>query len=155
MTEHYLEDFSAGQVFNTGRVHVDKEQIFAFAKQFDPQPYHLDEQAALCSPFQGLAASGWHTAAMTMRLMVDGEFKPAGGILGVGFEELSWPRAVRPGDELHAKSEILEVRPSKSRPDRGLLKVRTTTFNQNGEPVMVFTGNLLVPRRAPVASSVA
>jgi acyl dehydratase len=155
MTEHYLEDFSAGQVFKTGRVRVDKEQIFAFAKQFDPQPYHLDEQAALQSPFQGLAASGWHTAAMTMRLMVDGEFKPAGGILGVGFDELSWPRAVRPGDELHAKSEILEVRPSKSKPDRGMLKVRTTTFNQNGEPVMVFTGNLLVQRRAADTSSVA
>ena len=152
MTEHYLEDFAAGQVFNTGRVRVDKEQIFAFAKQFDPQPFHLDEEAARHSPFQGLAASGWHTAAMTMRLMVGGEFKPAGGILGVGFDELSWPRAVRPGDELHAKSEVLEVRPSKSRPDRGLIRVRTTTFNQKDEPVMVFTGNLLVPRR-PAAST--
>jgi acyl dehydratase len=147
MTKHYLEDFAAGQIFNTGRVHVDKEQIFAFAKQFDPQPFHLDEQAAQKSPFQGLAASGWHTAAMTMRLMVGSEFKPAGGILGVGFDELSWPRAVRPGDELYAKIEVLEVRPSKSRPDRGLIRVRTTTFNQNDEPVMIFTGNLLVPRR--------
>jgi acyl dehydratase len=90
---------------------------------------------------------------MTMRLMVDGEFKPAGGILGVGFDELSWPRAVRPGDELHAKSEVLEVRPSKSRPDRGLIRVRTTTFNQNDEPVMIFTGNLLVPRRPAVQKS--
>ncbi|MGA7429667.1 MAG: MaoC family dehydratase [Xanthobacteraceae bacterium] len=152
MTEHYLEDFAAGQVFNTGRVRVDKEQIFAFAKQFDPQPFHLDEEAARHSPFQGLAASGWHTAALTMRLMVGGEFKPAGGILGVGFDELSWPRAVRPDDELHAKSEVLEVRPSKSRPDRGLIRVRTTTFNQKDEPVMVFTGNLLVPRR-PAAST--
>jgi acyl dehydratase len=152
MTEHYLEDFTAGQVFNTGRLRVDKEQIFTFAKQFDPQPFHLDEEAARHSPFQGLAASGWHTAAMTMRLMVGGEFKPAGGILGVGFDELSWPRAVRPGDELHAKSEVLEVRPSKSRPDRGLIRVRTTTFNQKDEPVMVFTGNLLVPRR-PAASA--
>jgi acyl dehydratase len=152
MTEHYLEDFAAGQVFNTGRLRVDKEQIFAFAKQFDPQPFHLDEEAARHSPFQGLAASGWHTAAMTMRLMVEGEFKPAGGILGVGFDELSWPRAVRPGDELHAKSEVLEVRLSKSRPDRGLIRVRTTTFNQKDEPVMVFTGNLLVPRR-PAASA--
>ncbi len=152
MSAHYLEDFVAGQVFNTGRVRLDKEQIFAFAKQFDPQPFHLDAEAARHSPFQGLAASGWHTAAMTMRLMVEGEFKPAGGILGVGFDDLSWPRAVRPGDELHAKSEILEVRPSKSRPDRGLLRVRTTTFNQKDEPVMVFTGNLLVPRR-PAASA--
>jgi acyl dehydratase len=147
MTEYYLDDFAPGQKFKTSRVKVDKEKIFAFAKEFDPQPYHLDEAAAQKSPFQGLAASGWHTAAMTMRLMVDGEFKPAGGILGVGFEELSWPRAVRHGDELHAVSEVLEVRPSKSRPDRGLIKVRTTTFNQNNEPVMLFTGNLLVPRR--------
>ena len=153
MTEHYLEDFATGQTFKTGRHRVDKEQIFAFARQFDPQPFHTDEHAALQSPFQGLAASGWHTAGMTMRLMVDGEFKPAGGILGVGFEELSWPRAVRPGDELHAVSEVLEVRPSKSRPDRGLIRVRTTTFNQNGEPVMIFTGNLLVPRRAAVAAN--
>jgi acyl dehydratase len=147
MTEQYLEDFSVGQVFNSGRLHVDKDQIIAYAKQFDPQPFHLDEEAAQKTPFRGLAASGWHTAGMTMRLMVDGEFKPAGGILGVGFDDLSWPRPVRPGDELHTTSEILEVRPSKSRPDRGLLRVKTTTFNQNNEPVMLFTGNLLVPRR--------
>ncbi len=147
MTVHYLEDFAAGQVFNTGRLRVDKDQIFAFARQFDPQPFHIDEEAARHSPFQGLAASGWHTAALTMRLLVDGELKPAGGILGVGFDELSWPRAVRPDDELHAKSEIVEVRPSKSRPDRGMIRVRTTTFNQNDETVMMFTGNLLVPKR--------
>ena len=103
MTAHYLEDFAVGQTFGTGRLRVDKEQIFAFARQFDPQPFHVDEEAARNSPFQGLAASGWHTAALTMRLMVDGEFKPAGGILGVGFDELSWPRAVRPGDELRAQ----------------------------------------------------
>ena len=147
MTVHYLEDFMVGQVFNTGRLRVDKEQIFAFARQFDPQPFHIDEEAARRSPFQGLAASGWHTAALTMRLLVDGELKPAGGILGVGFDELSWPRAVRPGDELRAKSEIVEVRPSKSRPDRGMIRVRTTTLNQSDETVMTFTGNLLVPKR--------
>lgn len=147
MTVRYLEDFAVGQVFNTGRHRVDKEQIIAFARQFDPQPFHVDEEAARQSPFQGLAASGWHTAAMTMRLMVDGEFKPAGGILGVGFDELSWPRPVRPGDELRAKSDVLDVRPSKSRPDRGIIRVRTTTLNQNDDTVMMFTGNLLVPRR--------
>ena len=151
MTVRYLEDFAVGQVFNTGRLRIDKEQIFAFARQFDPQPFHVDEEAARQSPFRGLAASGWHTAALTMRLMVDGELKPAGGILGVGFDELSWPRAVRPGDELRARSEILEVRPSKSKPDRGMIRVRTTTLNQNDEPVMVFTGNLLVPKRAASA----
>jgi acyl dehydratase len=147
MSKLYLEDFAVGQVYHSGRLRVDKEQIFAFAKQFDPQPYHLDEDAARKSVFGRLVASGWHTAALTMRLLVDGEFKPAGGILGVGFDELSWPRAVRPGDELHAKSEVLEVRPSKSRSDRGLIRVRTTTLNQDEEPVQVYTGNLLVPRR--------
>ncbi len=153
MIEYYLDDFAPGQTFKTGRIRVDRDKVFAFAKEFDPQPYHLDEAAARKSPFQGLAASGWHTAAITMRLLVDGEFRPAGGILGVGFEELSWPRAVRPGDELHAVSEVLEVRPSKSRPDRGLIKVRTTTFNQNNEPVMVYTGNLLVPRRVAATAT--
>jgi len=147
MRERFLEDFAVGQVFQSGRLRVEKEEIFSFARQFDPQPYHLDEDAARRSPFQGLVASGWHTAAMTMRLLVDGDFRPAGGILGVGFDGLSWPRAVRPGDELRAQSEILEVRPSKSRPDRGMIRVRTTTFNQNDEPVQVFTGNLLVSRR--------
>jgi len=143
----YLEDFAVGQLYRSGRRRVDKEQIVAFAKEFDPQPYHLDEEAARNSAFRGLAASGWHTAALTMRLVVDGEFRPAGGILGVGFDELNWPRPVRPGDELHVTSEILEVRPSKSRPDRGLIRVRMTTLNQNDEIVQAFTGNLLVPRR--------
>lgn len=147
MSKLYLEDFAAGQIFRSGKVHVDKEQILSFAKQFDPQPYHIDEEAARKSVFRGLAASGWHTAALTMRLLVDGEFKPAGGILGVGFDELSWPLPVRPGDDLHAESEVLDVRPSKSRPDRGMIRVRTTTFNQNNEAVQRFTGNLLVPRR--------
>jgi acyl dehydratase len=147
MTERYLEDFAVGQVFVSGRLKVDTEQIKSFAAAFDPQPYHLDEEAARKTVFQGLAASGWHTAALTMRLLVDGELNPAGGIIGVGFDELSWPRPVRPGDELHAKSEILDVRPSKSRPDRGLIRVRTTTLNQHDETVQVFTGNLIVPRQ--------
>jgi len=136
-----------GQAFGSGRLRVDKEAIIAFARQFDPQPYHLDEEAARKSVFGELVASGWHTAALTMRLLVEGEFSPAGGILGAGFDELSWPRPVRPGDELHTKSEVLDVRPSKSRPDRGLIRVRTTTFNQDNEPVQIYIGNLLVPRR--------
>ena len=143
----YLDDFEPGQKFLTGRLRVDPERIKSFAAEFDPQPFHLDENAARDTFFKGLAASGWHTAAMSMRLIVDGEFKPVGGILGVGFDELSWPRAVRPGDELYVLSEVLDVRPSKSRPDRGMIRVRNTTFNQNDEPVQVFTGNLLVPRR--------
>ena len=147
MKERYLEDFAAGQIFETSRKRIDTDAIKTFAREFDPQPYHLDENAARRSPFKGLAASGWHTAAITMRLMVDGEFKPAGGILGVGVDEFSWPRAVRPGDELHVRSEVLEVRPSKSHPERGLIRVRNTTLNQNDEPVQVFIANLIVPRR--------
>jgi acyl dehydratase len=143
----YFEDFTAGQVYISGRLRVDEQAIIAFAKQFDPQPYHLDDAAARTTIFGGLAASGWHTAAMTMRLMVDGEFRPAGGIIGVGFDQLSWPRPVRPGDELRAESEIIEVRPSKSRADRGMIRVRNTTYNQNGEAVQVFIANLIVPRR--------
>jgi acyl dehydratase len=151
MTAQYLEDYAVGQIYWSGRKRVDKGEIIAFAKEFDPQYYHLDEEAAKRSPFQGLAASGWHTAGMTMRLLVEGEFRPAGGILGVGFDELSWPRPVRPGDELRVKSEVLEVRPSKSKPDRGMIRVKNTTFNQNDEVVQMFTGNLLVSRRSPVA----
>ena len=147
MTKQYLEDFAAGQVYRSNRLQVDRGQILAFASQFDPQPYHLDEEAARMSVFKGLAASGWHTAAMTMRLLVESDFRPADGIVGVGLEELSWPRPVRPGDELRVESEVLEVRPSKLRTDRGVIRVRTTTFNQNDQPVQIFTGNLLVPCR--------
>jgi acyl dehydratase len=148
MTERYLEDFAVGQTFGSGRLRVDEERIKTFAAEFDPQPFHLDEAAARDSIFRGLAASGWHTAAITMRLLVESEIKPAGGIVGTGFDEFKWPRPVRPGDELHVESEVLEVRSSKSRPDQGLIKVRTITLNQDGEAVQVSVGNLLVPRRA-------
>jgi len=147
MTKRYLEDFAVGQTFGSGRVRVDKERIKTFAAEFDPQPFHLDEEAARDTIFRGLAASGLHTAALTMRLVVESEFKPAGGIVGAGFKELRWPLPVRPGDELCVESEVLEVRPSKSHPRQGLIKVRTTTLNQNGEAVQVFVANLIVPRR--------
>jgi acyl dehydratase len=145
----YLEDFSPGQRFTSGRLRVERERIKAFASQFDPQPFHLDEEQARTSLFQGLAASGWHTAALTMRLLVESELKPAGGILGAGFDEFRWPKPVRPDDELHLEIEVLEVRPSKSRPDQGVIKLRTTTLNQNDETVQVSVGNLIVPRRPP------
>jgi acyl dehydratase len=148
-SELYLDDLAPGQRFGSGRLRVEADEIKAFAARFDPQPFHLDEAAAARSIFQGLAASGWHTAALTMSLLVGGEFRPAGGIVGAGFEELRWPRPVRPGDELRVESEILEVRASQSRPTQGVVKVRTTTYNQRDEPVQVFTGNLIVPRRAP------
>ncbi len=148
MAERYFEDFAVGQTFTSAKpLRVDKDDIFAFAKKYDPQPFHLDEEAARQSIFQGLSASGWHTAAITMRLINDSDFKAAGGTIGLGFEGMRWPIPVRPGDELRIESEILELRPSKSRPDRGLMKVRTRTLNQNGEIVQELTANVMVPRR--------
>jgi acyl dehydratase len=145
--KRYLEDLAVGQTFGSGRVRVDRARIKAFAAEFDPQPFHLDEDAARDTIFRGLAASGWHTAALTMRLLVESEFNPAGGIVGAGFDELRWLLPVRPGDELRVESEILEVIPSNSRPDQGRVTVRTTTLNQHGEAVQVFVANLIVPRR--------
>ena len=147
MPQRYLEDYAVGQIFGSAHVRVDAGKMKAFAGEFDPQPFHLDEAAARDTIFAGLAASGWYTAALTMRLLVDGDLKPAGGLVGAGMEELRWPMPVRPGDELRIESEILEVRPSKSRPTQGVLKVRTTTFNQHSQAVQIFTGNLIVPRR--------
>jgi acyl dehydratase len=143
----YLEDFAVGQKYKTASLTVTPGDIKAFASQFDPQVFHLDEEAAKKTFFGGLAASGWHTAALTMRLLVQGELKPAGGIIGAGFEEFRWPKPVRPGDVLRVESEILDVRESKSRPTQGIIKVRTTTLHQDGEPVQVFVGSLVVPRR--------
>jgi len=156
MTVRYLEDFAVGQTFGSGRLRIEKQRIETFAAEFDPQPFHLDEQAARNTLFGGLAASGWHTAAVSMRLLVESELKPAGGIIGAGFDELRWPRPVRPDDELRVESEVLEVRPSQSRPNQGLLKLRMTMLNQNGEAMQVAIGYLLVQRRPdgnPVTSS--
>ena len=147
MKDLFLEDLVVGQVYRSGSRRITREEIRAYAHEFDPQPFHLDEEAARDSIFEGLAASGWHTAAITMRLIVDGEFHPAGGHIGARLEELRWPRPVRAGDELRVETVILEARPSDSKPNYGWLKVRTTTFNQRDEPVQVYTGNLIVKRR--------
>jgi acyl dehydratase len=143
----YLEDLAVGQTFGSASVTVDRDRLKAFAAEFDPQPFHLDEQAAGASAFGGLVASGWHTAALTMRLLVEGDLQIAGGLVGAGIEELHWPRPVRPGDTLRVECEVLEVRPSGSRPDRGVARIRNTTLNQDGQPVMVQTASLIVPRR--------
>ena len=148
MNELYLDDLHVGQKFGSGRLRVETDQIKAFAAEFDPQPFHLDEEAAKNSFFGGLAARGWHTAALTMRLLVTSDLKPAGGVIGAS-NEISWTRLVRPGDDLRVESEVLEVRPSKSRPEQGLVKVRSTTIDQNDQPVQVLTANLVVPRRKP------
>ena len=143
----YFEDFSIGQRFGSGSHTVDAEEIKEFARTWDPQPFHLDEETASRTIFGGLAASGWHTAAITMGLAVRGEFRPVNGILGLGVEDLRWPAAVRPGDRLRVMSEVVEVRPSISRPDYGVVKIRNTTTNQEDVPVQVLTAILLVARR--------
>ena len=147
MNKRYLEDFAVGQTFGSRRLRVDKEQIKAFAAEFNPQPFHLDEEVARNTIFRGLAASGCHTAALTMRLLIESEINPADGIVAAGVDELRWPLPVRPGDELQVESEVLEVRPSQSRRNRGMIKVRTTTLNQNGKAVQIFVANLIVLRR--------
>ena len=147
----YLEDFEVGQTYRSGTLTVDEERLKAFAAEFDPQPFHLDEAAAAQSLFRGLAASGWHTAAMTMRLLVQGEMRPAGGLVGMGGDELRWPTPTRAGDVLTCTSEVLQVRPSARRPDQGVVKMRTTTTNAAGEAVQILTMNLLVRRRPAAA----
>jgi len=144
---HYLEDLYVGQRFASGTHALDESQIKAFANQFDPQPFHLDHGAATQTLFAGLAASGWHTAAVTMRLLVDGGAPIAGGVIGAG-GEISWPTPTRPGDVLQVTSEIVAVTPSRSRPDRGIVTVRSDTRNQRGEIVQTLIAKLVVPRRA-------
>ncbi len=142
----YFEDIAAGQTYRSPSLRIDAAAIAAFAAEFDPQPFHLDDAAACDSFFEGLAASGWHTAALTMKLCLMTDFRPAGGIIGVG-GELLWPRAVRPGNALRVEIEVLEIRSSRSRPRQGLVKIRITTLNQTDEPVQTFTPTLFVDRR--------
>ncbi|MCS6627312.1 MaoC family dehydratase [Roseibacterium beibuensis] len=144
----YLEDLHVGQTFTTGSVTVTAEAIKAFARDYDPQPFHLDEAAAEASLFGGLAASGWHTAALSMRLLVDG-LPIAGGLIGVG-GETTWPRPTRPGDVLTVHIEVTEITPSKSRSDRGMVRTRNETRNQHGEPVQISNLGIVAWRR-PVA----
>jgi acyl dehydratase len=149
---YYLDDMQVGQRFTSGTYLLDEAQIIAFAKQFDPQPFHTDPEAAKGSFFEGLVASGWHTAAITMKLMVETGLPIAGGIIGGG-GEISWPKATRPGSILHVESEVLELKQSKSRPDRGMAIIRNETKNQAGETVQVMTAKLVVPRRAAGTST--
>ena len=148
MTKRYFEDFKAGDSFKGDSIDVTQDTIVRFARAFDPQPFHLDPQAARQTMFGELVASGWHTAAMTMRLFATSEIQIANGIVGGGVEQLSWPRPVRPGDRLTVRIEVLEAHPSKSKPDRGMLKVRVDTLNQDGAVVQSFIGRLVVLRRA-------
>lgn len=143
----YLEDLRIGQRFTSGLYHMDEERIKAFAAEFDPQPFHLDAASARESIFGGLAASGWHTAAATMRLLVT-SVPFANGIIGLG-GEIAWAKPTRPGDTLRVESEIVEILPSRSKPNQGVVKVRSVTVNQHGEEVQVLTAKLLVFKRKP------
>ena len=135
-----------GHKYHSGSLTVDLERIKAFAAEFDPQPFHIDEAAAASSLWGGLVASGWHTLAMSMRLLVDSDFKIAGGLVGVGVESIRWPRPVRPGDRIRVEGEVLEARVSRSDPSRGIVRFKSQTLNQNDEVVMEQVAVLVVPR---------
>jgi acyl dehydratase len=143
----YFDDLKVGDTFTSATQAVTAEDIRRFAAEFDPQPFHLDDQAARESLFKGLAASGWHTAALTMRLLVTSGPKLASGIVGLG-GQIEWTTPTRPGDVLHLEIEVAELLPSRSRTDRGVVVLRTRTLNQRDEVVEVLTAKLMVPRRA-------
>jgi acyl dehydratase len=146
--ELFLEDFAPGRVFRShSSTRMESDRIIEFASEFDPQPFHLDPERARDTMFGGLVASGWHTAGVTMQLLVESDFAPAGGIIGAGFEDMRWPRPVNPGDTLRVEAEVLETRPSRSRPQQGLLKLRINTFNQRDEIVQTSIANILVQAR--------
>lgn len=142
----YLDDLEPGQRFMSGTFTMTEAAIAEFAGAYDPQPFHLDAEAAVDSIFAGIVASGWHTAAVTMRLMVDGDMRIAGGLVGLG-GRISWPAPTRPGDVLRVVTEVLGVRYSRSRPERGIVTVRNETTNQDGVIVQTFEVNMIVPRR--------
>jgi acyl dehydratase len=143
----YWEDLRVGQKFTSGEYRMDDKRMKEFAAEFDPQPFHLDEASGERSIFKGLAASGWHTAAATMRLLVESDLALSAGIVGVG-GEINWPRPTRGGDVLRVECEVMEMIPSRSKPMQGIAKIRNTTLNQNNEVVQVFTASVIVFRKS-------
>jgi acyl dehydratase len=143
----YLEDLKAGQAFESKRHTITQEAIVAFAREYDPQPFHLDPEAAKASFFGKLIASGWHTAAITMRMLTEAGMDLAGGILGAGMEELRWPTPLVPGDTIHVRVEIIESRASKSRPEIGIVRARVQALREDGTAVQEMIANLIVPAR--------
>ncbi len=141
-----FEDFPIGTSLVSTGYPITADAIMDFGRKFDPQIFHRDPDVAEKTLFGGLAASGWHTAAVSMRLFVD-TMDVAGGIMGLGVDELKWPNAVRPGDELRLEIEILEARHSKSRPGYGIIRIRKVTKNQRDEVVQSFITNTMLPRR--------
>ena len=147
--KYYWEDFKVGEVHQIGEKRVEKDEIIVFAKQFDPQPFHVDEAAANASAYGGLIASGWHTVALVMRMMCDSYMLDSASLGSPGVENLKWLKPVRPGDTIRAQRTTLEVRASASRPEMGLVKTRWEVFNQNGEQVMAMEGYGMFGRRNP------
>jgi acyl dehydratase len=145
----YFEDFAPGQVRQLGSVTVDEAEVIAFAKAYDPQPFHIDKAAAAQSVYGGLIASGWHTCAMVMRLLCDGYVLNSASMGSPGLDELRWKLPVPPGDTLTAQAEVLETRASQSKPDRGFVKNRWTAANQRGEVVLTMVGMGMMRRRPP------
>lgn len=147
MHTKYLEDFEPGQIFRTRGMSMDESEIMDFARKYDPQPIHTDREAAAEGPFGGLIASGWHTGSMVFRLWVDLGFMEKSSLGGPGIENLRWLLPVRPGDTLHTEVEIIEARPSKSKPDRGILRYITRGINQRGETVITMNSASFLKRR--------
>jgi acyl dehydratase len=150
MTMIHLDDLAPGQVYPLGRRTLSRDEIVAFARDWDPQPFHLDEEAGAASIYDGLIASGWHTACVFMRLFADGLLSRAAALGSPGVDELRWLRPVRPGDTLEARIEILEVRPSRSKPDRGIARLRSVMINQHQDEVLTFVANVMFRRRPAV-----
>ena len=146
MSERYFDDLTPGDRFKSATYEVTEEQIISFAREFDPQPFHLDAAVADQTMFKGLIASGWHTAAITMRLFVQ-TLNFSEGAIGLGVDELRWPNAVRPGDALHVETEIVDLRVSRSKPSHGVVRLRNVTVNQHGEVVQTMSASALVLRR--------
>ena len=145
----YFEDYLLGTTYECGSVNIDQAGIVAFAKEFDPQPFHVDPAAAAAGPYGGLIASGWHTAALVMRLLVENYLATESSLGSAGLDELRWPHPVRPGDTLRVRATVVESRRSLSKPDRGIVKVHTRVLNQDGVLVAEFKRLVLVPRREP------
>lgn len=145
-TLYFLDDLVLGQRFVSGTYTLTEDKLIAFAVEYDPQPFHLDKEAAAATLFKGLAASGWHTAAITMKLLNDGGAPLAGGIIGAG-GQIEWPRPTRPGDVLQVVSEVVQITPSRSKPQQGLVVLRSETMNQNEEVLQILQAKLIVPRR--------
>ena len=152
MPDLFLDDFEVGQVFELGSKTVTKGEIMAFAREFDPQPFHTDEVAAKGSIYGGLIASGWHTVSMFMRLLADGLLARAASMGSPGVDEVRWLKPVRPGDTLTARGVINEVRPSRSKPDRGVVRTTYEVFNQDGEKVLSMRGIGMFARRPEAAT---